>query len=47
MNVVVLLSSMIVFVEVVLVVSGDGFRGVWRDGFLNDGNFLLVFVGVV
>ena len=34
--------------EVVLLVSGDGFDGVWRDDdFLNDGNFLLVFVGVV
>ena len=48
MNVVVLLSSMIVLREVVLLVSGDGFDGVWRDdGFLNDCNLFLVFVGVV
>ena len=47
MNAVVLLSSVIVLVEVVLLVNGDGFSGVWRDGFLNDGNFLLFFVGVV
>ena len=49
MNVVVLLSSMVVvLMEVVLLVSGDRCDGVrWDDSFLNDGNFLLLFVDVV